>query len=357
MTKAEIILRRLINQQLYEPRFTDAAGLVGWMGCIQAQDFAGAKWAIGSRLQNPAEASILQAFQDGRILRTHVLRPTWHFVLPEDIYWMQELTAHRVKAFCAGAERKLELNAAVFKRSHAALKKALRGGQQLDRRELASVLDKAGIRTDENRFTHLLMQAELDGVICSGPVIGKQFTYTLLEELAPAILPKGKFRSREEGLGELTRRYFCSRGPATLGDFAWWSGLTLADARLGMEINVSFFEKENVDGETYWFDPSFDSGRTSPSKRIIALPAFDEYTIAYADRDLVVDPKQADRSGKGIFKPILVHEGQVVGNWQRTIKKDHMEIVTDLFKPIGKRLIRTAFEAYGRFMEKELVIS
>ena len=201
------------------------------MGAVQAQDFAAAKWALALRMRSATDHSIEQAFNDGQIIRTHLLRPTWHFVAPEDIRWLLQLTGPRVNLKCGSAFRRFELDAAVFKRSHRALINALKGGKHLARAELRTVLDRAGVATGDGiRFQHILIRAELDGVICSGPRQGKQFTYALLEERVPPAKPL----TRDEALVELTRRYFTSHGPANLQDFVWWSGLTTADARRGI---------------------------------------------------------------------------------------------------------------------------
>ena len=374
ITKEVVISRRLDNQQVSGGGFMRPESLVAWMGCIQAQDFAGAKWAIGSRLRHGTDAgksvsadrsgtvtepdgagpswtdaAIQQAFNEGKILRTHILRPTWHFVTPADIHWMLALTAPRIAAFCAGMHRQLELDQAAFKRSNATLHKALAGGRQLTRKELLPIFRQAKIRTDELRLAHLLMQAELDGVICSGAMSGKQFTYALMEERAPG----GKRLDPEEAVGELALCYFKSRGPATVADFAWWSGLTVTDAKKGVEAHRSQFIQEAVDEQNYWIHSA--SATAPPAAGIRILPAFDEYTVAYKDRDLILSPKHALRSGNGIFKPIILNEGRIAGTWQRTIHKDHIAITTDLFRPLGRRTIKAAFAGYSAFMEKPIV--
>ena len=255
MISRDIIQRRLINQQLAASAatgcFSTSAALVQWMGCIQAQDFAGGKWAIGSRIKGMTEAAVEKDFNEGRFLRTHVLRPTWHFVAPEDIRWMLKLTAPRLKAFNKNMHRNLEITPAILKRSTAIIEKALAGGKQLTRTELLLRLKKSKINTDDIRFSFLLMDAELDGVICSGPRQGKQFTYALLEERVPPAAAK----SREEALTELARRYFSSRGPATLPDFAWWGGITLSDAKKGLEQCRQELAHEEINGQAYWFLP------------------------------------------------------------------------------------------------------
>jgi hypothetical protein len=372
-TKEDIIRHRLACQQISGTVLNRPEELVSWMGCIQAQDFAGAKWAIGSRLKSafedplPTDTLVEQLFNEGKILRTHVLRPTWHFVAPEDIRWMLALTAPRIKAGSAGYRRQLGMEKDVFSKSQIILKRSLKGGRQLSRKELALTFQGAGIRTDEERMVHLLMEAELEGLICSGGLEGKQFTYALMEDRVPA----GKIFKKEEALGELALRYFRSRGPATLGDFAWWSGLTVADARIGVDGNRSQYGSIDMEGKTYWYYAGKGGGKTGVTRLsadkhsgevnggegggLYVLPAYDEYTVAYTDRDLVIHPKHAQRSANGIFKPILVKEGRITGIWQRTIKKDSITVETDLFKPVGKRQIQTAFAGYSTFMGKKII--
>lgn len=359
-TKEDIIKHRLGCQQISQKKFTRPEDLVSWMGCIQAQEFASAKWAIGSRLiGGGGDAAIVQLFNDGKILRTHILRPTWHFVAPEDIRWMLALTAPRIKAWSAGYRRQLGMEEDVFSKSQRILKRTLKEGRQLTRKELGLALRWNGIRTDDERIVHLLMEAELDGVICSGGMRGTQFTYALMEDRVPA----GKVYKREEALGELALRYFRSRGPATLGDFAWWSGLMVADAKAGVEGNRSQYGHFEMEGKTYWYySGSGSKGKAGASaevdgdKGLYALPAFDEYTVAYTDRDLVIHPRHVQRSANGIFKPILVKDGRITGLWHRSVKKDHVVVKTDLFKPVGKRLIQSAFVNYSAFMGKEVAL-
>lgn len=239
---------RLHHQRLSSTSFTRPADVVTYLGAVQAQDYPGAKWAIGQRLRHATDAAIEKAFADGSILRTHVLRPTWHFVTPADIRWMLELTAPRIKLAIGFNCRRMSMDDALFKRSQKALVAALRGGRQLTRDTLRQVLQRAGIATDDVRLVLILMRAELDGVICSGARIGKQFTYALLDERVPTSVTV----TRDEALAELTRRYFTSRGPATVQDFVWWSGLTVADARAGIEMTGRRLVREVIDGTTCW---------------------------------------------------------------------------------------------------------
>lgn len=353
MTSRDIIHRRLVNQQLASTGFTSSAALVRWMGCIQAQDFAGAKWAIGNRIRGLTEAAIEKDFNEGRFLRTHILRPTWHFVAPEDIRWMLRLTAPRIKAFSKNMHRNLEISAAILKRSNALIEKTLGGGRQLTRQELLPVLKKARINTDDIRLGFLLMDAELNGIICSGPRKGKQFTYALLEERvapAPAL-------SRQEALGELARRYFMSRGPATLPDFAWWGGLTLTDAREGFEQCRGQLVNEVINGQAYWFSPDVPL-KAGAAKAVYLLPAYDEYAVSYKDRSDILPADAAVKTGNGIFKPIIVAGGKMAGTWQRALTKDGVVVETDVFGETSKAAvqeIKKVTKRYGQFLGKKVV--
>ena len=184
------------------------------------------------------------AFATGAILRTHVLRPTWHFVLPADIRWLLTATAPRIRARDARRYGQLGLDDDTLRRSAGALVAALRGGNRLTRREAAAVLTAAGIGVEGQRLPYLLMAAELDALICSGPRRGKQHTYMLLEERAP----DARDLPRDEALAELARRFFVGHGPATAKDFAVWATLTLAEARAAIEAAGAELRAEDLGG-------------------------------------------------------------------------------------------------------------
>ena len=212
-----VAYQRLHNQQVLTAHASTPADVVSWLGAVQAQDFLGAKWALGMRMQEATDDVIEQAFSEGKILRTHVMRPTWHFVAPGDIRWLLALTAPRVQTVNSHGYKVFGLDADIFKRSEKAIAKALEGGKQLTREELIKTLGEAGIVTGDVHLVHILMHAELEGLIVSGPRRGKQFTYMLLEERVPAVAPI----SRDEALFNLTKRYFTSHCPATVQDFVW----------------------------------------------------------------------------------------------------------------------------------------
>jgi hypothetical protein len=328
-TMTGIADQRLMNQRLVSTGFTRPADVVGWMGAVQAQEYALAKWALGLRMVSATDALIEQAFAEGQILRTHVLRPTWHFVTPADIRWMLDLTAPRVKAATLYYYRQYELDDAVFARSNDVLAKALEGGKHLTRAELGRVLDAAGIRADDAmRVAHLVGQAELDGVVCSGPRRGKQHTYALLAERAP----NARRLSRDEALAELARRYFTSHGPATLQDYVWWSGLTITDARTGLELVRSELVQEAIDGEACWLSPATPPMNVAVGTTFL-LPVYDEYAVAYKDRGAILDPAYTEAAGNGIFSSPIVMHGRVVGIWKRTFRKNAVVIEAEPFTP------------------------
>jgi hypothetical protein len=353
MANLDIARQRLNNQLISRKPFEKPEDVVQWLGAVQAQDYAAAKWALGLRLPNATDDDIERAFAEGAILRTHVMRPTWHFVSSADIRWLLALTAPRVNAAAAYNYRKLELDDAIFARSNVVLTRALEGGKQLTRSELLSVLQQTGITTDDLlRFSHIIMHAELDGIICSGARRGKQFTYALLDERAPL----ARMLDRDEALSELVKRYFTSHGPATPQDFVWWSGLTAADAKLGLEISKPHLVQETIDGQSYWFSSSM-SPMQDLSQATYLLPNFDEYTVAYKDRSAIFDPLHTELTESDILNPVIVVDGRVVGIWKRTLKKDTAMLTPNLSIPLNeaeKSALMESAMRYGVFLDKSV---
>jgi len=352
MTLMNIAHQRLLNQHIAPPKFQEPDEVVRWLGAVQAQDYAAAKWAVAQRTKGITDSAVDEAFDKGKILRTHVMRPTWHFVAPEDVRWLLELTAPRVHAANAYQYRRLELDKAVFNQRNAALTKALRDGRQLTRAELAAVLQHAGIETgDLLRLTYLILGAELDGIVCSGARRGKQFTYALLDERVPA----AKTLSHEEALAELTRRYFTSHGPASEEDFIWWSGLTRVDVRSGIEMVKQQLGHDLIKGQTYWFAASLTTAKVNRQAAYL-LPNFDEYIVGYTDRSAIFDSWHADKldaRSNPLFQHTLVINGQTAGTWKRTLKRDAAIIELKPFAPLTKseeRSVAATAEKYGEFL-------
>jgi hypothetical protein len=349
--------QRLHNQYITRPGRRRPADLVAWLGAVQAQEYPAAKWALALRMANGVtDAQIERAFDEGRILRTHVMRPTWHFVTPSDIRWMLELTAPRVHRAMSSYNRALGLDGATLARGARLFERALGEGRSLTRAELGAHLARAGLPAQGPRLAHLAMHAELEGVICSGPRRGRQFTYALLAERAP-----GAARlSRDEALAELARRFLRSHGPATIRDFVWWSGLVTADARRGIEANRA--RSQPIDGLTYWtLRGAPDAGE--PPDSVHLLPIYDEYIVAYRDRGAVSHGQTTIRlqgGGQVTFQHALVIGGRVTGTWRTRQQKPAIVVdVSPLRRLTGPERGALAVEAerYGRFLDAPVALS
>jgi len=353
MTLPEIATLRLRNQQIEGSKFQSVKELVGWMGGMQAQDFAMAKWAVGIRLPHSTEKTVEEAYNQGKIIRTHLMRPTWHFVSANDIYWMLELTAPQIRKIMKTNDRRFELNDAVYAICNRMLEQVLSDGQSLMREELVMEFDKIHIRTDENRLSHIMVRAELDGVVCSGPMKGNKLTYSLLSDRVPS----KKHYSHEEALATMASRYFTSHCPASLRDFVWWSGLSITNARKGLEAIKPGLISESIGKETYWMTNSFtDTAPAKPSVHL--LPSYDEFLIAYADRAAALEAVHNKKiiSNNGIFRPIIVVNGQVVGLWKRITKKDTIFIEVTHFNPFNTETVHSIEQEasrYGTFLNKK----
>jgi hypothetical protein len=334
------------QQRIGHKPFADPAATVRWLGAVQAQDYLGSLWAIGLRTRAATEASIEKAIADRSIVRTWPLRGTLHFVAAEDARWMLDLCAPRTLARNA---RRLKdehgIDSRLIARSGKVIADALRGGNCVSRPELYRRLESARIVTSGSRGLHLLWWHAHEGLICLGPRTGKQQSFVLLDEWLPTTLP----RSREEALAELARRYFTSHGPATVRDFAWWSGLAAADADRAHESVTSELVATTIDKRTYWQAADTPAVRTKPGCHL--LPAYDEYTVAYQDRGAVLAPEVAARadSGHGIFHPALVIDGQVAGTWSRELKKTSVAVICRPFVRLDRRQSQALAAAARRY--------
>ncbi len=244
---------RLISQHIGGNELKTPAALVAHMGAMQAQDFNMVKWAIGARLPGVTEEQIEKSFNSGQLIRTHLMRPTWHLIVPEDVSWLLELTAPRIKSAARSRHKQLEIDEKLINKSNSLIEKALMGNKHMTREELMDVLERAGIKARKERSTHLMFCAELDGIVCSGEIRDKEQTYALLRERVPEIKKIG----HDEALARLAQKYFTSHCPASAPDFAWWSGLSLGVARRAIELIKTGFISEKVGDITYWFPDSF----------------------------------------------------------------------------------------------------
>jgi hypothetical protein len=356
----DIAGRRMRMQRLTGEPFGSAVETVGWLGAVQSQDYAGAKWALGQRTRGIVDADLDQLLDAGAILRTHVMRPTWHLVLPEDIRWLLELTAPRVRARMAPYDRQLEIDAALLARCNVVIEAALRDGSHLTRAELGAALEAAGIPAAGQRLGHLTMHAELDAVVVSGPRRGRQVTYALLEERAP----NARRLDRDEALAELTRRYFTGHGPAQVPDFAWWSGLTVADVKRGLALVGPGLAHEVIGGRSYWSSPDAAPPVEGDGPIVRLLPNYDELLVAYRDRTASLDPARELDAAPFPMGSILAHvvvlDGQVWGGWKRRLQGRQVVVELrplDVLDAAATAALERAAADLGRFLGAAVTIS
>jgi winged helix DNA-binding protein len=335
--KADIACQRLVNQRIDGEKFEKPEKVVRWLGAIQAQDYLQALWAIGLRLRSATVADVEQAIFDAKIVRTWPMRGTLHFVPPEDARWMLKLSASRLLAKDGRRLKQLGLDEEIIERCKGLFYDALKGNKRLSRPDMMRLLEEAGISTENQRGYHILWYVSQSGLICLGPMQDKQQTFVLLDEWVPV----SRDLSREESLAELTRRYFASHGPAAVHDFAWWAGLTVTEARSGLEAARPELTSETIDGKEYWMTGDTPDHLAYDRLGVHLLPAFDEYLIGYKDRSAVLTVEDAPKvvPGKnGVFLPTIVVGGRVVGTWKRRLKKRSIDVTLNPFTHLGAHL-------------------
>jgi hypothetical protein len=357
------VRRRLRAQRLTGAPLRTPEEAVGLLLGVQAQDYAPAKWAVGARVAGATDASVEEAFAAGRILRTHALRPTWHFVLPADIRWLLTATAPRIRARDARRYAQLGLDLATRERAASVFEDALRGGSALTRAELAIALTGAGISTEGQRLPYLLMSAELDAVICSGPRRGKQQTYTLLEERAPGApdLP------RDAALAELAARFFAGHGPATEKDLAWWASLTLAEVRAAIVRAGDRLRCEAAGGLVLWSsaaEPTDDTAPAPGAPAVRLIQGYDEYVLGYAEtRGFLARPGSSwTVATPPVGRLLVLLDGRVAGFWRRAFLGDRVVVEAELiaaWDDAGRAALASEAARFGAFVGRavELLVS
>ena len=346
-----IAAARLERQFLVgESRHQNAADVVRALGAVQSQDFAGAKWALAMRSDGLDATAIDAAFDRGDFVRTHVLRPTWHFVAPEDLRWMQALTGHRVARIMASYNVKLGLTPTVLRRSLDVIGKSLAEQGPLTRTQLKAELERARINNEgTQRLAHLVMQAEVEALICSGPQRGKQSTYALVDER----VTKSRALEGDEALHELTVRYFASRAPATAHDFSWWSGLTVAECTRGIVMTGKQLQQVKLNEKRYFVPPDFEfPSKASASAHL--LPNYDEYFIGFRDRSAIgqrLGHSALVTGGNFLIAHVVAIDGQLVGGWRRGFEKGKTLLTFELVVKLNRKEHSTLKRAIDRFAE------
>lgn len=358
MESADLLHLRLLSQRLTDVHLSSPTDVVRHLGAVQSQDFNGAMWAVSQRSNQLKTADFLAAFNNGDILRTHVMRPTWHFVAQEDIVWLLDLTRDRLLQSLGYYFKKYDLNEVLFRHTNTIISAHLADGIHATRKEIAAALALQQIDvSDTIRLTHIIFCAEITGVICSGAMRGKEQTYALLSERAPAAAKL----DRTDALVELARRYFISHGPATLDDFAWWSGLTKRDAKTGLDAVKNDLQSLTIDGKVYWLSRSIDLV-AMPRNSAYFLPNYDEYIVAYENRDGLFDlatKEHLDSRQNPLFNNVLIVDGIAVGTWKKVIKSDVLTIIVTPFRaftPNEVDAIERAANKFGSHLDLKMSI-
>jgi hypothetical protein len=356
MTYQEISHHRLVSQKLYKTSPASPQEIVKHLGAMQAQDYSMAKWAIGSRC-DATEAVIEEAINSAEIIRTHILRPTWHFVSADDIYWLLDLSAPQVKRFTISAAKKYGYDAKILDQTNSKIEKLLAGNNHMTRDEIMQELGIKKTSSVDFLSAALMMNAELDGLVCNGRMKGKQITYALLEERVPK--PKSKL-TKEEGLAKLALKYFESHGPASLRDFSWWSGFPSTICQNAINAIKLQLNSVEIDDQIFWFGND-SSNENSFRESVHFLPAFDEILISYKTREasILLEHQSKAFTNNGIFKPVILENSKVIGTWKRTIAKDHAKIETHFFSETEshkKAIIFESIKAFENYLKTKIVI-
>jgi hypothetical protein len=354
MSDEEIARLRLRRQHLTGRPLPTPEAVVAWLGAVQAQEFGVAKWSIAQRSRGRVTSADLdRALAQGRILRTHLMRATWHFVLPADLRWLLALIGPRVHARAASYYVRSGLTNAVFARSHAVLREALAGGRQRVRKEIVAAFARGRVATDGLKLRLLLLQAEMDLVVCSGAPRGRHQTFALVDDLVPPAPPIPE----DEALAELARRYFSSHGPATLKDFIWWSSLTAAQARRGLELlKDEGLRRLEAGGRTHWMVEA-PARRATGATPVHLLQAFDEYVIGYTEsrKVLAVTGRPDAPRGAPLHSNVLTRDGQVIGFWRTAPDVEEAPVEVHLPRPLDRATrsaLENELERYGRFLQR-----
>jgi hypothetical protein len=364
MSREQVLRRRLSVQRLTAPGVSTAVDVVRRLTCVQSQEYAHGFWSLGMRAAGLGYDDVQREFDAGAFVRTHVLRPTWHFVAAEDLRWILRATSPRVQQINRSRYRQLGLDQSVLDRSADVLCSALRG-IDLTRTQLGHALVADGIDVAGQRLAYLVMNAELEGLICSGPMRGAQHTYAVVAE---RVSPTPEV-STEEGLAELARRFFAGHGPAGVKDLSRWSSLTTASAHLGLELARDRLEQVAVEGQALWWDPSFaepepstgdtSTGETSPGDPPVALllPLYDEATLSYPQLNFPLAPGHPHPPGTDLFVGSVILDAVNVGTWRRTVRGRTVQVETRLAGGVsaaGRSAVAEAVAALASFLDKQL---
>jgi hypothetical protein len=354
ISRWDVLRRRLVTQRLQGAGLPSAADVVRLLSCVQSQEYAHALWSLGMRISGLKVMDAQAEFDRGDFLRTHILRPTWHFVAAEDIRWILEVTAPRVQKLNQTIYQQERLDPATLDRGLAVIVEELVGGRYRTRAELGGALADRRLVGERLGLAYIVMNAELKGVICSGPMRGAQQTYALLDER----VPRSAASARTGDVAELARRFFLGHGPASIQDLARWSSLTVSQCRDAVEAIRDRLDCVTVEGVELWYDP--EAPAVGPSADALLLPLCDELTLSYP----LINFPQADghphAPGEDLFVGSVIIADANVGTWRRTVRGRKMIMEIALAPGIVARsrgLVEAAASRLATFAGKQLELT
>ena len=340
---------RLLNQQLICPQFSSPLDVVEWMGAVQAQEYRMMRWAVGMRMKKPSAKAFEKDYNEGKIVRGHLFRTTWQLASGEDWRWMQDLC--RTNALRGMAGWMKSNGVSISEAEQATIQQIF--SDYLNRNRIAQKADFAeavkdkGINMDEHRLSYHIRLAEYSGLLCSGDLFPMKHSYALVDMKLPQQNPVPK----DEALALLARKYFRSHGPATLEDFVWWTGMNIGDCKAGMEAIQSELIEERWKGLRF-FHHQDSRTRGFRSGTVTLLPSYDEYLIGYKSRHVALHPDHTHRAhnSTGNFWPVILLDGEVVGNWSVSGGTNQ----TEIFHPearISQEALQEQLKKYGTFLK------
>ena len=369
MTIEEAMAVRLHCQQLLNPQFASAEEVVGWMGMMQAQDYNQFRWAIGMRMKKPRVNTVNDSLSSGRIVRLHLLRCTVQTVTAEDYPWMLELCKDRnlntIKSW--PSYKMADFSKQYYEEATNAIKEILAGGKSMSKKRIGEELSHLGLPGDNDHVHQILLRGEIEGLFVSGEIQGRDATWTLADnrfrnlekyKTDTNILNKERHPkfSADEALSALARKYFRCHSPASFEDFCWWTGLSVTQNRKAVQLIASELEEVKIGEQVMFVYKSAEPLQTTNEKSVLLLPPYDEYLIGYKSRWIALDKQYEHKAHNnfGIFHPVILYNGKVVGNWKASLASQAKTIATDVFamkREVGVRRLEKAKDALRKFCE------
>ena len=348
---------RLLNQQLVAPQFSNPAEVVYYMGAMQAQEYRQMRWAVAMRTSKPSHKAFKKAFDDGRIIRMHLMRGTWQLVSAEDYWPMIDLFAPKAIAVTKGwmSSNKISIPDEELMRVRDILAQTAADLGSATKEDFVHALEEKDLNMDDHRLSYHIRMAEMSGTLCNGELLPMKATYALTASKVKqrrqmdksACGSKNAECMREHALAHFTRKYFQSRQPATLEDFVWWSGLNISDCRKGIELLGNTIHSERWKGRDFYLTEDCRT-RGFRKGKFLLIPSYDEYLISYKSRDIVLPPEHRHHAhnNSGIFQPIIAHNGTICGNWSPFKNDCQVTFFEDDFEADS---VKEAWQSYRAF--------